>query len=473
MRIKVVILIIAITAITSKAVVSLDSCRNMAIANNKQLKIHNTRIEQAEFQRKAAQTAYFPSLDAEASYLYNQKKLSLIEHDANLPIMNFDPTTGKYTYDIVKGTDGKPVIVNGQPIPSQVALLPKNALTYDIHNVFAGAIMLTQPIFMGGKIRAMNEITRYAEKIAIHERDLSVENTIYNVDVAYWQIVSLKAKVVLARNYVNMLDTLRSNINVMLNEGVATKADVLAVEVKLNEANVDFVKVSNGLSLAHMQLAYICGLPINTTFTLEDENHEVYNTPLIPKKYDINEVYLNRNDIQALELAIKVYEQKAIVEKSAMLPQIALVGTYSVTNPNSFNGFKNEFSGMFSVGAMIKIPLWHWGGNYNRYKAAKSESVIRKFELDDAKDKIALQVNQATYKIQEATKIYNATQTNLQKAEENLRIARIGFEEGILVYDDVLTAQTAWLKAHSEAIDAQIEVRLCNVYLKKVVGILN
>lgn len=470
MRIRLVIFFTIVMAMTSEAAVSLDSCRNMAIANNKQLKIANMKIKRAEFQRKEARAAYFPSLDAEASYVYNQKELALIEHDAKLPTMSFDPASGKYTYNLVSGADGNPLVVNGQPVPAQVALLPKSALTYDIHNVFAGAVTLTQPIFMGGKIRAMNQITRYAESIAKREHDMTVENVIYNVDAAYWQVISLKAKATIAQSYVNMLDTLSRNINAMLKEGIVTKADVLAVEVKLNEANVDFVKVMNGLSLAHMQLALLCGLPVNTILPLEDENCDIDYTLLTPKEYNMNEVFHHRNDVNALELAVKVYEHKAKAEQAAMLPQVAIVGAYSITNPNSFNGFKNEFAGMFSVGAMVKIPLWHWGGNYNRYKAAKSETVIRRFELEDAKEKITLQVNQAAYKMQEAVKIYKATQSNLKKAEENLRTAQIGFKEGVIVSDDVLAAQTAWLKAHSNAIDAQIDIRLSNVYLEKVIG---
>ena len=155
---------------------------------------------------------------------------------------------------------------------------------------------------------------------------------------------------------------------------------------------------------------------------------------------------------------------------SSMMPQLAVIGAYSVTNPNSFNGFKNKFGGAFSVGAVLKIPLWHWGGNYNKYRAARSEAVIKNIELADVRDKIELQVNQASFKAQEAVKTRMATQSNLDKANENLRIAKLGFKEGVMPVDNVMAAHTAWLKANSEAIDAQIDVQLCNVYLSKVLG---
>ena len=153
-----------------------------------------------------------------------------------------------------------------------------------------------------------------------------------------------------------------------------------------------------------------------------------------------------------------------------MLPQVAAVGMYSLMNPNSYNGYETKFAGAFSVGAMVKIPLWHWGGLTNKYKAAKTEATIKRLELADAKDKIELQVNQASFKNQEAWKTYEMTKKNLEKANENLRMAQVGFKEGVSTTSDVLAAQTAWLKANSEKIDAEIDVQLCNVYLSKVLG---
>jgi outer membrane protein TolC len=83
-----------------------------------------------------------------------------------------------------------------------------------------------------------------------------------------------------------------------------------------------------------------------------------------------------------------------------------------------------------------------------------------------------LQVNQATFKAQEAVKTFDATRTNLTKADENLRQAQLSFKEGVATTDNVMEAQTAWLKANSENIDAMIDVQLCRTYLSKVLGTL-
>ena len=122
---------------------------------------------------------------------------------------------------------------------------------------------------------------------------------------------------------------------------------------------------------------------------------------------------------------------------------------------------------------MVKIPLWHWGGNYNKYKAAESEQTIMRLQLEDAKEMVGLQVRQASFKAQEAIKTYQMTEANIAKANENLRTAQLAFAEGVATADNVMEAQTAWLKANSECIDALIDVHLCDTYLSKVLGTLH
>lgn len=454
---------------------SLDSCRAMALSNNKELMVKAERVHQAGYQRKQAFAAYLPALDFAGGYTYNQKKLSLFDSDQLLPTKSFNLATQSYEFNVVTNPiTHQPVTTpDGTPIPSEVALIPKEAMEFDIHNVFFGAVTLTQPIYMGGKIVAMNRLAKIQEEANRMLQENESQNVIYAVDAAYWTVVSLNAKHRLAKSYVNLLDTLDRNVKLMLDQGVATRSDLLSVDVRLNEANVDLLKVENGLSLSRMALAQICGLPVHSDINVADEGvAQAIPSAEIATRYNMEEVYSRRPDLRALEMASEATVQQKRVALSEMLPNIALIGSYSFTNPNMFDGFKNRFGGAFSVGVMVKIPLWHWGGNYNGYRAARSAETISKIQVADAREKIDLQVSQAAYKAQEAVKTYLATESNLAKAQENLRTATLGFREGVITTDDVMAAQTAWLKAHSENIDAMIDVKLCDVYLSKVLGTL-
>ncbi len=471
------ILLIAICAISMTAsaqVVTLDSCRNMALRNNKEIQQTALAIEKAGYQRKEAAAAYLPQFDLTAGYIYNSRKVSLVKEDQMLPTKSFNLQTGTYDYNLViDPRTGAPLqLENGQYVPSTIALLPKSGLTYNIHNLMGGALTVTQPIYMGGKITAMNQITDLAQQLAREMRESKIEDVIYSVDAAYWQVVSLCAKQKLARSYVNLVETLDNDVKAMVNEGVATRANQLAVDVKLNEANVDLTKVDNGVTLSRMLLAQLCGLPVNTMMTLADEGRDELNLNLAPSNYNLDEVYDKRHDVRSLELATKIYDQQVKVARSEMMPKLAAVAALHATNPNSYDGFENRFGAAFSVGATLRVPLWHWGGLSNKVKAAKVEADVKRLELDDVKEKIALQISQAAFSYQEAFKTYEATKANLVQADENLRIAGIAFKEGMGTIDDVLAAQTAWLKANSEKIDAEINVQLTQEHLNKVMGVL-
>lgn len=455
---------------------SLDSCRNLALRHNKAIKVADENIVGAGYARKAASSAYLPGIDFMGTYMYNQHKISLLGEDAKLPTMTFNPVTMKYDYNIlVDPSTGRPVTdpSTGTPIPTEVAVIPKEAMTYDIHNVFAGAVTLTQPVYMGGSIRAMNEITKYAEELAKSMRNSAVQDVVYAVDEAYWTVVSLVQKERLAQSYCNLLDSLQYNVTEMYKEGVATKSDCLTVDVKVNEAQVTLTKVKNGLSLARMALAQVCGMPVSTTFRLRDEELHPYSSSPAESDFNMESVYARRQDLASMRAGIKILEQQEKLARSEMLPKVAVMAAWSFSNPNTINGFENRFGGGFSVGATVQVPIWHWGGRMNKLKAAKSVTTAQRLQLEDAESMIDLQVNQAQFKLEEAKKTLSMTRSNLDKADENLSNAQYGFKEGVLTSDDVTAAQTAWLQAHSEYIDAEIGIQLCRVYLSKVLGTMS
>ena len=459
---------------------SLDSCRALALTNNKDLLISHEKINAAHYQRKAAFTNYLPNFSATGAYMRNQKEFSLLNNDQKAALSglgsNLAGPIGQAAAGIIATYPELAPLISSLSGSLPAALDQAgnslvDALRTDTRNVYAGAITLTQPLYMGGKIRAYNKITKYAEELARQQHNGGMQEVIMSTDQAYWQVISLVNKKKLAEGYLKLLQQLDSDVEKMIAEGVATKADGLSVRVKVNEAEMTLTKVEDGLSLARMLLCQLCGLDLSSPITLADENME--NIPLIPTDthFDLSTAYENRPEIRSLELATQIYKQKVNVTRAEHLPSIALMGNYMVTNPSVFNSFENKFKGMWNVG-VVQLPIWHWGEGIYKTKAAKAEARIAQYQLQDAREKIELQVNQAAFKVNEAGKKLVMASQNMEKAEENLRYATLGFREGVIATSNVLEAQTAWLSAQSEKIDAQIDVKLTEIYLKKSLGTL-
>lgn len=490
---KKVFCIIYLALITLPAgaqrVLSLDSCRALAIANNKDLLISQEKIRAAHYQKKAAFTNFLPQISATGGYMRNQKELSLLSDTQKGALTSVGTQVSGVMQSGIQGlltqhpelTQNPQFMALLQALGSTDIATPLNsigsaivdAFRTDTRNMYAGALTLTQPLYMGGKIRAYNKITRYAEELAQQQHNSGVQDVILSTDQAYWQVVSLANKKKLAESYLQLLQKLDGDMEKMISEGVATKADGLSVKVKVNEAEMTMTKVDDGLSLARMLLCQLCGLDLSSPITLADEEEENLTLSTIAANgIDLEQVYSLRPEVRSLELATQIYKQKVNVERAAYLPSVALMGNYVATNPSVFNSFEKKFKGMWNVGVVVSVPIWHWGQGIYKVKAAKSEARIAQYQLDDAKEKIELQVNQSAFKVREAAKKLAMAEKNLEKANENLRYANLGFEEGVIPASNVLEAHTAWLSAQSEKIDAQIDVKLTEIYLKKATGVL-
>ena len=346
----------------------------------------------------------------------------------------------------------------------------KSLTHVDMQNVWIGDVSLVQPVFMGGKIISYNQITGYARELAESMHDTKLQDVICRTDETYWQVISLANKKKLADAYVDLLRKMDTDVAAMITAGVATKADELSVKVKLNEAEMAQTKVNNGLALSRMLLAQLCGLDMEQPPLLADERIEQFAVQPTATQANAEEAFSHRPELKSLELATKIYRKKEQIALAEMLPTVALTANYLVTNPNAYHGFKKEFSGMYNVGVLVRVPLsaW-WEGSYKR-NAARAETVIKRLETEEAREKVELQVNQSVYKVNEAGKQLTASTRNMERAEENLRYANVGFEEGVIPALNLMEAQTAWVSARSQLIDAQIEVKLTEVYLSKALG---
>lgn len=471
------------SGIQAQRTLNLDSCRALALSNNKELRMSKEKVNAAHYQQKAAFTNFLPKIDMMGAYMRTEKEISLLSDDQKSAISNIGTAVapmGQKLQQILSSDPSLAPLLT--PLQSVMGTLPGalnqvgqgmvDALRTDTRNMFGGMVTLTQPIFMGGKIVAYNKITKFAEQLAESQHATELQDVILNTDQAYWQVISLVNKKKLAESFLELVKKLDSDVSKMVAEGVATKADELSVKVKVNEAEMTLTKVENGLSLSKMVLCQLCGIPLDTPITLADESMENTTLPDTYIEGNVNTALSNREELKSLELASKIYRQKVNVTRSEFLPSVGLTATYLVTNPSLVNGFEKKMRGMWGVGMMVKIPVFHWGEGIYKVKAAKAEANIAQYKLDDVKEKVELQVTQATYKVNEATKKLAMAEKNMAKADENLRYANLGFQEGVIPTSNVLEAQTAWLSAQSGKIDAQIDVKMSEIYLNKSMGTL-
>ena len=476
----------------AQQVLSLDSCRALALRNNKQLNVARLKQDVAYNTRKAVRTKYLPKVDALAGYEHVSKEVSLLKNDQKEMLSNLGTTAGaKLTGDatqtitalaqqgIVTPQEAQqlgglltqmmtPLVEKGNEIGQGL----RDAFRTDTRNIWAGALIVRQPVYLGGAITAANRMADIGEEMASNDIDLRTQSTLHNIDQTYWTVVSLKQKQKLAQSYYELVKKLDDDVHKMIDEGVATRADGLKVDVKVNEAEMQCTQVEDGVALAKMLLCQLCGIPVSADIVLVDEEREDLAVVGAVSEQDGSNVNDGRPELRMLQNAVDLSKEATKIVRAAYLPQVALTAGFLVANPNPFNGFEKEFAGAWNVGVIVRVPVWNWFEGRYKIRAAEAATNIALMEKTDVQEKIDLQIAQCKFQVSEANKRLLMAQKNIASAEENLRCANVGFSEGVIQATDVMAAQTAWQMAQSQKIDAEVDVRLAQINLQKALGVL-
>lgn len=493
---KYKLLILALTTLATSAqaqqTLTLDSCRAMALRNNKTLSASRLQLDMARYNKKAAKTKYLPHISALGGYELTSREISLLSKDQKSALANAGTnTTGALHNDIAGALTSlaqQGILTTeqasnlggmfgqvGSKIGEAVNHVGQNivdAFRTDTRQMYALSVMLTQPIYMGGAIIAANRMADIGEEMAQNNIEASTQNTLHSIDQAYWTVVSVHHKKQLAESYLAVVKKLDDDVSKMIHEGVATRADGLKVDVKVNEAEMSLTQAENGLALAKMLLCQLCGMDVDSDITLADENADNIVEQADDTQADRAVAMENRPELKLLQNSADMSRQATKLVRAAYLPQVLLTGGYVATNPNVFNGFERKLSGMWNVGVMVRVPLWNWMEGTYKVRASRIATTIVELERDDIREKIDLQVSQSQFKVKEANRRLAMATKNVENAEENLRCANLGFKEGVIPTTDVMAAQTAWVQAQSQKIDAEVDVKMSQVNLKKALGVL-
>ena len=449
--------------------------------SNVMLKAAQERIATAEALEKVALMQFFPNHDANAAIFWNSKSIQLLSDEQqnsintvgtrvhedlvnsvneNISQITDDPDLARRVVDALGGSQLETNLNN-------MGLEITDAMNINLSHVAAGIVTVRQPVFLGGRLLSAHHTAELNTQLQRQACDKVYDELSLAVDKAYWEYISLKHKTELAKEYCDLLDTLAQHVDIMVQTEVATQREVMQVRVKLGEARLNLTKATGGLEVARLALCQLCGLPLDGEYEFVEED-PVSGSTIINSNIDLD----RRTDIRMVNTAEALSREGVNMARAGLLPNIAVEGSYIVTRPNLYNGFQDTWGGMLSAGVVVNIPLCHPGDIY-AVKAAKHKAQEAAYEAEEVRKLARLEVTTAGYQLDIAGRKYEQAQSDMAGAEENLRLAGESFEAGVITASDLMMAQTAWLKAKSELLDARIDIHMKQSMLDRAMGSKN
>ena len=326
---------------------------------------------------------------------------------------------------------------------------------------------ITQVLYAGGKINSAKKITSKAVDLYTSQKTLTNSEVLLDVETTYWQLVNVKGKVTLATKYKALLTELLKDLTNLYEAGIIYKNDMLQVQVKLNEAELNLTKATDGLSLLKLKLAQLTGMP-DANFIIEDT---ITNDIVLINETSKAVAIENRPEIQMLRNAVEIEELQAKILNGDRKPTIALnvSGIYANGKNINFTDASNEITSYYGL-ISVNIPVFDWGGRRHKVKEQEFKIAAQKLELEDTEELLSLQIQKTYLELQQAIKRVEITKKSLSQAEENLRLNEDRFEAGTVIGKDVLEAQVLWQQAYAELIDAKAMCKINEATYKKAIA---
>ena len=429
------VIMLSLFAVNTEAqTLSLDSCKNLALRNNHKIKEAGYDVIQSAEQKKAAYTNYFPKASVSAITMKSADYLI----KGTIPQMNLPVYDGNVT-NLATATQF-----------AYVPSIPINILDY----LNTASIIVIQPVYAGGQIVNGNKLAKVGYEINLEKQSLTTTEVLVRTEELYWTVITLREKTKTLDSYVKLLDTLQRDVSVSFKAGLIQRTDLLKVQLRRNELDVNLLKLNNGVNLSLRALCQQIGMAFDSTLMLTDSQSEPELTQSLYTPS--HSAVANRSEYKMLNKAIDAEElqKKMTIGENLPIVAVGVTGFYlDAMNNSNTNGL---------AFATVSIPITDWWGGRHKIRQSQAKIESARNKLAETSELLALQIEQVNNELNECHFQVVIAHKSVEQARENLKVTTDNYKAGVFTMSDLLEAQSDYQKA----LDSLTEAR-CNYQIKK------
>ena len=396
---------------------SVEQYRQKVLEYNQDIQKSQQAVNGALYSLKGIRTGFFPKLDM----------------------------TGNYSYQLEK-----------------VEFLPGTDLKHDNYGVEAG---LVQNVYSGSAVRKQYDVAKLQHAIAQLSVEHTVDNMIYAADVSYWSVAANRNLYELSEQFVQIVRELYEIVNKRFEEGAISKTDVLMVQNRLKEAELQLNTNSTNYKTALQSLNIMMGVEPDAAVVLTDSIQKVL---WVPKQEGLNKALERRADYQSAIMGIEMAKLQTDMARSKYLPQLA-VGIKEKYGTTLLN-VDGKAQWATTAYAQINIPVFHWGEMRQNVRLSRTQEWTKELERSQLKDQVSKELNNAWVNVIEISKKLEIVYSSLDIAKDNLTLNTFSYNEGKLPIIDVLSAQVSWLQAYTNVVSVNYQYKVALAEYAKALG---
>lgn len=399
--------------------VSLDDCIKLAITHNPTImsaisnaEIYKTKIGQAW-------SNYFPTFTAGVNYSRN---------------------------DMLMTMGG-----------AMTKMIPQKYNMFYVPNISADMLL-----FDFGKTKAMADNAEKYYESARYDAETSIENVIYNVKVAYYNMVFAKVQKEVYAETVNDYELQLKQARAYYEIGKKPKIDVTYAEYNLGKAQLNEIKAKNTLELAAVELANAVGIPELAEVVLKDKlnskEYQVNFADLIQTAQESRPSLLSaKKRMDASEIAIRA-------AKRAYTPDLSAFGSYQHGGREINSDYGYQFGAQLQYSGINLMKL--------KKQIDEATATYKKAVADYEKEKqnVYLDVKSAYISLMNSHDSIRVSKLALQQAKEQQYQAFRRYQVGLGDAIEFKDSENTYLNAQLDYYNVLLNYNINAAEIERVIG---
>jgi outer membrane protein len=337
-------------------------------------------------------------------------------------------------------------------------------------NNYSAALTVTQPLYTGGAATAQVHLARLSSLLADQTVRAATQDVVYTAETAYYNLLLSQHLVDISTDAVRAAKVHLDDVEKKRAGGVASNFDVLRAQVELSNFEADLIRSKNAINIARANLIKTMGVSQDSDFLLSDE------FAFAPTKVEMDEAvktaFTNRPDLYSREYQIRQQREQLQIARSRYLPNVSAYFTNTWANPSpaNFGSSSNDWGRIWQAGVQGAWPIFDGFRREGEIVQQKARLKQAQIGLVDAEETAIFELTQAMLSMENAEEFVQSQRLNLTRATEGLRLAEVGYQQGVNTQVEVIDAQSALTTARVNYYQAIYQHVVAKLAVERAMG---
>ena len=308
---------------------------------------------------------------------------------------------------------------------------------------FQHYLTLSQPIYTGGKLKLNHEISKESLTLAQLNLDKVRKDTILSTVQAYIDVYNAMSTLgVLQKSKETLNENLKTQKE-LYDLRMTTKPELTEAERSLSAIEAQIVEQEGNIEVSKESLGILIGMKDSSQIEIVPFGVEDNFTKTVKLEDDLAKLKTENTEYKISMKQNDLSKKNVKLEEASYKPTVSGVINYgTLQSQDRFGNILKPRNFTTSAGVNWSWDIFDWGTRKNNVKYAKKTQEITELQVDQTLEVVQTNMKKTYYQLRALEKSIAALQLAVQKAEESYEMERERYSYRLITMENLLQSET-------------------------------